>query len=84
MKATFGSGKTYAIRAAEINVRDDVIWVYDNEKLDIGNGQLDKIIYGDNTVIFKANGSTNYETSKLVYDNLNFTDRKSTRLNSSH
>ncbi len=73
VKATFGSGKTYAIRAAEINVRDDVIWVYDNEKLDIGNGQLDKIIYGDNTVIFKANGSTNYETSKLVYDNLNFT-----------
>lgn len=70
VKATFGSGKTYAIRAAEIDVRDDVIWVYDNEKLDIGNGQLDKIIYGDNTVIFKANGSTNYETSKLVYDNL--------------
>lgn len=65
-----GVGDAKALCASKVTVKDDVIWVYDDEKLDIGNGNLDKVIYGNNEIIFKDNGSESYNTSKVVYDNL--------------
>ena len=65
-----GTGATKATCVSKVTVKNDTIWVYDDEKLDIGNGNLDKVIYGNNELIFKDNGSENYNTSKVVYDNM--------------
>ncbi len=65
-----GEGDTITLRATKVTVKDDTIWVYDDEKLDVGNGNLDKVVYGNNEMIFLDNGATNYQTSKVVYDNM--------------
>lgn len=65
-----GTGDTATLRAHKVNVVENGhnVRVYDDEKLDIGNGRLDKTVWGNNEMIFLNTGAANYETSKVVYD----------------
>lgn len=65
-----GAGDTAALRAHKVTVVENGhnVRVYDDEKLDLGNGRLDKTVWGDNEMIFLNTGAANYETSKVVYD----------------
>ena len=78
LEAVSGEGDARAIRVMAIDARSDTAFIYDNEKLDVANAQFDKVIFGNNMVIFRSNDSTEYNTSKLVYNNnetsLNLTD----------
>ena len=69
LEAVSGAGDEQALRVMAIDVRNDVTFIYDDEKLDVANAQFDKVIFGNNMVIFRDNGSTGYNTSKLVYNN---------------
>ena len=69
LEVTSGTGAAQAIRVMAIDVQDNAQFIYDDEKLDVANAQFDKVIFGNNMMIFRDNGSTNYNTSKLVYNN---------------
>lgn len=64
-----GSGNAATTRVQKINVVENPhnLFVYDNEKLDVGNGNLDKTVWGNDEMIFLNTGVANYETSKVVY-----------------
>lgn len=78
LEASSGEGDARALRVMAIDARSDATFIYDDEKLDVANAQFDKVIFGNNMIIFRDNGSTGYNTSKLVYNNnetsLNLTD----------
>lgn len=64
-----GTGDTAALRVSKINVAANVLEIYDDEELDLGNGNLDKVVWGNNEMLFLNKGEANYETSKVVYNN---------------
>ncbi len=63
-----GEGESATFRAQKVTVSANVDRIYDDEKLDLGNGNLSKTVWGNNEMLFLNEGIANYETSKVVYD----------------